>query len=81
MTKIIAINGQIDTLRETLVSRKKNPAFPADLSEKDIYFQLFQLNFKKYPLFQLCWTPWFVFGEDFTGIIEKGSHGYVGLHG
>ena len=61
MTKIIGINGQIGTLRETLVSRKKNPVFPADLIEKDIYFQLFQLNFKKRPifqLFQLCWTPW-----------------------
>ena len=53
MTKIIGINGQIDTLRETLVSRKKNSAFPADLSEKDIHFQIFQLKFKKHHLFQL----------------------------
>ena len=37
MTKIIGINGQIDTLKETLVSRNKNPAFPAGLSEKDIF--------------------------------------------
>ena len=69
MTKIIGVNGQIDTLRETLVSRKKNPAFPADLSEKNIYFQLFQLNFKKHPLFQLfqlCWTPCFANETDLT---------------
>ena len=29
--------------------KKKNPAFPADISEKDIHFQLFQLNFEKDP--------------------------------
>ena len=49
MTKIIGINGQIATLRETLVSRK-NPVFPADLREKDI-FPAFPAKFLKTPSF------------------------------